>query len=119
MEDYETALHDRIHATCFQALEALHFRNEETFWYNDDILWALCNAQKMDIDLLKPLAALKRIELPDENEMQVAKNYVDAQTQQTLEMDEEMDEMDEKVEKQDKSILQLLYPIREAFPKVF
>lgn len=138
--DYETALHDRIQEACFGALNIVMSEIKRRFEENDDILRALCDARKMDIDLLKPLTTLKRIELPNENELQVAKDYVDAQillsleTGETEEMEEvdrmqmiepeegdEVNEMDEEggQRKINVCVLQHLYPVRAAFPKVF
>lgn len=73
----------------------------------------------MDLDSLRTLAKLNRIQLPTESELLVAKTYVDAQRAKKKD-NEEGDGDDSEVEElASMSILQYLYPVREAFPAVF
>lgn len=109
-EDYETAQRDRIEQRYFTSLDLVLAELNRRFDENDEILQALASAQSMDVDTLKPLAELNIIQMPSEGELIVAKSYLDTARAK----DEENESGSER-----KTILQHLYPVREAFPAVF
>lgn len=114
VENNETA-QARIEKQYFAALDLVLAELNRRFKENDDILHALSNAQNMDLDLntLKPLTALHRIEMPSESEITVAKSYLETKLAKNEE--KKSDEDDNKR----KTVLQCLYTVREAFPAVF
>lgn len=117
--DYEIAKQNLIGKAYFEALHIVVSEMKRRFMENDDILRALSNAHKMDLDSLRTLAKLNRIQLPTESELLVAKTYVDAQRAKNNH-NEEGDGDDSEVEElASMSILRYLYPVREAFPAVF
>lgn len=109
-DGYETVTvqRDRIEHRYFTALGLVLSELNRRFGENDDILKALGSAQSMDVDELKPLAELNLIQMPTKSELIVAKSYLDTARAK-----------DEENESQRKTILQYLYPVREAFPVVF
>lgn len=86
MDDYDKATSDNIHAVYFDTLDIVLAEMKRRFQENDDILLAICNAKKMELDLLKPLMSLNRINSPDANEWEIAKKYVESQV--NLELDQ-------------------------------
>lgn len=142
--EYNSTLHDLIQNACYAALDIVNNEINRRFEENDDIIRALCTAEKMEFDLLKPLAELHRVDLPNVNELMVAKSYIDSQrvsetgrenetasAAAAMEVDDEDDDdldfqsaAEEEECKRKKvmsknSIVKILYPVREAFPQTY
>lgn len=145
--EYNSTLHDQIQNACYAALDIVNNeinRRSHSAIRLDEILRALCTVEKMEFDLLKPLAELHRVELPNVNEVMVAESYIDSQrvsetgresetasAATAMEMDDEDDDdldfqsaAEEEECKRKKvmsknSIVKILYPVREAFPQTY
>lgn len=88
--DYETSQDDLIESAYFKRLEVVVSEINRRFHENDD-----------------KLLALSRVKLPSQSELDVVKNYLDSQQSKRKEEDDEI------------GMLQMLFPVREAFPSVY
>lgn len=90
---------------------------DSRFAENDEILLALSNSPKMELNDLKPLEKLG-LTLPPEHEMKTAKNYVDNKREEF----KELKKLKESANVEDDThfqILSVLNDVREAFPEVY
>lgn len=111
---------DHIRAAYFEILDTIVSEIKSRFEENDSILMTLCSARKLELSSFMPLADLKRIDLPSERELQIAKSCLEEQQAHQKENETERNEdADEDVKKEKPNILQRLYPVRAAFPKVY
>lgn len=105
-DNFET-IENKMKKTYFEVLDIVVAEMKARFQENDSILLALLNAYKMELVPLKPLECLTGIELPNEIELQLAKDYLAEREQEPGNIDGE------------RSILQRLYPIRAASKNVY
>lgn len=101
---------DKIKSAYFKALDIIITEMNRRFHENNEILIALSTSRKMDLNLLKPLAQLNRIEMPSSSELEVARKYLESHWSSD---DCQTDESNEK------DVLKHLFPVRAAFPAVF
>lgn len=79
---------------------------ETRFQNNNDILIAISDAHKMNLELLKPLTKLNLI-MPKPSELEIAADYIKKKT------------FEAKSKQEDFNFLYELYKIREAFPDTY
>lgn len=85
-------------------LEKLLHEMDKRFTENNDVLLAINSCNDMDLSTMEPLKSLG-LDLPNKNELEVAKDYLEKQKTQSTESHF--------------NILQTLYPLRNAFPTTF
>lgn len=101
---------EKIRSDYFETLDAVASEIKNRFVENDDILSALLYAadvNKLDIDLLRPLANLNRIEMPSDYEFNIVKQFL---------IEQDVNDSDKY---KGKSIMERLYNARAGFEKTF
>ncbi|XP_055307890.1 uncharacterized protein LOC129572014 [Sitodiplosis mosellana] len=94
---------NRIQTAYYEVLKVMVDEMNRRFTENSGILQAISSCNEMNLQSLKPLSSIG-IELPSENEMQTAKAYIDKKRSE---------------ENADSAILELLQPVKAAFPTVY
>lgn len=102
-----------IRAAFFEVIDVTVKELEYRFKDNDEVLLAISDSHKMDRAKLLPLAELK-IMLPSENELTVAKTFIDRENQKQIENASASGEKLMPIR-----IRELLYEYRSAFPDTY